>query len=437
MGRFIAKYLLALVLLAIFNAGPAHALDVEDIRFGAHSNKTRVVFDLSEKTDFRVFLLTDPWRMVIDMPDFNWQVNAVPTPTSSGVKSIRQGALQPGTSRIVVDMNKPVIIKAVFFLPQDKGAPDRLVVDFAPATKSEFMAQKGKVYGRLKVDGRMQEPAVATAPSTRITAPSAIIKPPTPPKASPTRTTSNRNAFPPKKPARVAYEKPTIIIDAGHGGIDPGATTRGGLSEKNITLAMAKELKRQLEASGRYKVKLTRDRDTYLRLHQRVNFAREHKGDLFISLHADSLKKSSVRGASIYTLSENASDAQTERLAMRENRADLIAGIDLSAEDELVVNILVDLTMRDTMNQSNFLANTLVDSLRARSIKTLENPHRSAGFAVLKAPDVPSILIEMGFMSNGTDAKMLSSSTFRQKLAKALTASIDAYFEKVRRNSRT
>jgi N-acetylmuramoyl-L-alanine amidase len=428
-------FVLCLLALAGF-AGRAAALTVQDARFGEHPDKVRIVLELSEATEFRVFLLPNPWRIVIDMPDFEWQVKAVPTPVTSGIRSIRQGALQAGVSRIVIDMSKPVTIKSVFTLPRDRNAPERLVIDFAGATEAAFHAQKGKVWGRLNVEGHHPESAAPMASASSQQQRQAIIAPPqAPPRMSDSSTDGNSGLVPSRKPLRT--EKPLIIIDAGHGGIDPGAVGSGGIAEKNVTLTMAKELKRQLEASGRYRVMMTRDRDTYLRLHQRVAYAREKDGDLFISLHADSIGKGSIRGASVYTLSENASDEQTEMLAQRENRADLIAGVDLSAEDEVVVNILVDLTMRDTMNQSSFLANTVVGGMSANGIRTLENPHRSAGFAVLKAPDIPSILIEMGFMSNGADAQMLSSASFQQKFAKSIVRSLDQYFEKMRQSDRT
>ena len=191
-----------------------------------------------------------------------------------------------------------------------------------------------------------------------------------------------------------------------------------------------------LESTGRYEVHLTRHNDTYLRLYKRVDFARNKKADLFISLHADSIGKSNVRGASIYTLSEKASDAQTARLAERENRADLIAGVDLSHEDEQVANILVDLAMRDTMNQSNFFAGTLLDRMRSSNIRILEKPLRHAGFAVLKAPDVPSVLIEIGFMSNKYEAEQLARPAYRDQIGRALVSGIDSNFEKIRRNQR-
>jgi N-acetylmuramoyl-L-alanine amidase len=206
--------------------------------------------------------------------------------------------------------------------------------------------------------------------------------------------------------------------------------------EKNVTLAMARELKRQLEETRAYRVHLTRDSDIYLKLHERVDIARARKADLFISLHADSVNRANIRGASVYTLSEKASDQQTALLADRENRADLIAGVDLSGEDKQVAGILVDLAMRDTMNQSSFFANTLVSDLRRSGVSILEKPHRHAGFAVLKAPDIPSVLIEMGFLSNRSEAGKLSDAAYRSRFAHALVGGIGAYFDQVRRNQR-
>lgn len=436
-----ARHIALFVMAAVFfcaTAAPAQALTVNNIRFGTHPDKTRMVLELSEKVDFRVFTLSNPWRLVIDMPPFGWDVSAVSTPVQSGVGSIRQGPLQSGVSRIVIDMVKPADIEAVFFIPRDGNLPDRLVVDFNTVSADVYSQQQRKVYGRLALDDEhavdTKSQVVASAGAAAPPQADAILpaKPSITPAVSP-----GGMVVPQKKPPELSFEKPLIILDAGHGGVDPGAVGASGLNEKDITLSMAKELKRQLENSGHYRVMLTRDRDTYLRLYQRIDFARRNKGDMFISLHADSIDKKGVHGASVYTLSENASDEQTERLAMRENRADLIAGVDLSAEDEVVVNILVDLTMRDTMNQSKFFANTIVDVLNGNGIDMLENPHRYAGFAVLKAPDVPSILVEMGFMSNGAESKMLANPAFQQKMARAVMNSLDIYFDRVRRNGRT
>ncbi len=227
-----------------------------------------------------------------------------------------------------------------------------------------------------------------------------------------------------------------IVVDAGHGGDDPGASGSQGLHEKNITLAMAKDLKEHLEATGRYRVMLTRSTDVFIRLSERVAIARRANADMFISVHADSISRPVVHGASIYTLSEKASDAETEKLAARENRADAIAGLKLDTQDEDVANILVDLAMRDTMNQSKFFANKVVSIFHANGIDTLEIAHRFAGFAVLKAPDIPSVLIELGYMSNDREARALSTPAYRDRIANAITGSVDTYFSTVKNTSK-
>lgn len=402
-------------------ASYAHALTVKDVRFGTHPDKVRMVIELSDKTDFKVFTLAAPYRLVIDLPHFEWQAAAISKPVGSAVTDVRQGALTPQTSRIVFDLSQPVAVQSAFILPRDRGRPDRLVVDFKTTSAAGFENTKGQSYGTL--DGPTTPPQSASITAAIPVIPAQAIQSAM---TVPDRKPQSRNAGP-----RV---KPLIVIDPGHGGVDPGAVGANGLFEKKVTLAVAKELGRQLEATGHYRVKLTRSTDTYLKLYQRVAFARKHNADLFISLHADSIAKSNVRGASIYTLSEKASDAQTARLAEKENRADLIAGVDLSVEDEIVANILVDLAMRDTMNQSKFLANTMVGTLGGNGIKTLQTAHRYAGFAVLKAPDIPSILVEMGFMSNRQEAQMLSQAPHQRKIAAALVNGIDAYFRKVRAN---
>lgn len=390
------------------------ALNIDNVRFGVHSEKTRMVIDMSQSSEFRTFVLSDPWRLVIDLPQFDWNAGNMSQPADSGVKSIRQGLLKPGISRMVIDLDTPTKIRSAFLLPKTEQSSNRLVIDFSKTDIAGYVEQKGKIFGKLNIDN---------APSSSETAPSQVTE---------KRAALKGLNVPTQKPA--PRKKPVIIIDAGHGGVDPGAIGSNGLFEKHVTLSIAKELKKQLEATGRYKVRLTRERDQYLKLYKRVDYARKYAGDLFISIHADSIERSSVRGASVYTLSEKASDKQTAQLAMRENRADLIAGVDLSHEDEDVAGILVDLAMRDTMNQSNFFANTLVGNMQGSGLKLLENPHRSAGFAVLKAPDIPSVLIEVGFMSNRREAEMLSKSSYRKKIAASIIRGIDIYFSKLDHN---
>ena len=217
-----------------------------------------------------------------------------------------------------------------------------------------------------------------------------------------------------------------IVIDAGHGGVDPGALGRHA-REKNVTLAFAREYARQLRNTGRYEVYLTRNRDIYIPLRQRVTIARKHDADLFISIHADAIERKSVRGMSIYTLSETASDHEAAALARKENRSDIIAGIDFDDQPREVANILIDLAQRETKNLSVEFAKIVVNEARGAT-RLLDRTHRFAGFRVLKAPDVPSVLIELGFLTNSSDEKQLSSSAWRKKLAERLVKSVDAYF---------
>ncbi|MBR9970708.1 N-acetylmuramoyl-L-alanine amidase [Magnetospirillum sp. J10] len=221
--------------------------------------------------------------------------------------------------------------------------------------------------------------------------------------------------------------KVVVVIDPGHGGVDPGALGVSGIYEKHITLAMAREVKSQLERSGRYKVHLTRDRDIFIRLRERVAIARQYGADLFISLHADSVSNPQLAGLSVYTLSQTASDGEAQSLADKENKADLLAGIDLSHESADVANILIDLAQRETMNRSAGFAGGVVDEL-GRETTLLGNTHRFAGFAVLKAPDVPSILVELGYLSNPSEERQLRQPDYRAKLAKGISRAIDRYF---------
>lgn len=402
----------------------AQGLDITGARFGIHPEKTRMVLDLSHGADFRAFVLADPYRLVVDLPAFNWRVGTIEKPPGNYIREVRSGILQPGISRLVVDIGDPIALENAFLLPAGNGQGDRLVVDFNKVAPQTAHAALTRMYGHLNTAPVQTFPIgspAAPAHNTNININTPLPQPaPVPPTKAPTPS---------------GY-KPVIVIDAGHGGQDPGAIGNKKIYEKNVTLAAAKELKKQLEESGRYRVYLTRDKDVFIKLGDRVKIARKYGADLFVSLHADSIDNHNVRGASIYTLSNTASDKQTEKLAARENKVDLIGGVDLSHEDKDVANILIDLAMRDTMNQSKFFANTVVGKMSASQIKTLERPHRYAGFAVLKAADIPSVLIEMGFMSNNKEAQALSSPAYRAQIAKAMKSGIDAYFDKVQKNNK-
>lgn len=391
------------LLLLFCVPGRGLALEVQDVRIGLHSDKTRIVVDVDQLTDFRVFTLQGPDRVVIDLPSFAWQASLlIKQEKGSVIAAVRHGNISSDTSRIVFDVEGKMTIINAFALPAAQGKPDRIVIDVRPYQTGDTV----QAYGDLAETGLQESTVPAAAPP---------VAPPPPPQK--------------QKPAR----KLVIVIDPGHGGQDPGATS-GRTHEKHIVLALGKALKAELESMGKYEVHMTRSSDRFIKLHDRVKFARSKNADLFVSIHADSIPKSSVRGASIYTLSEKASDAQTAKLAARENKADLISGIDLSHEDHDVAGILLDLVQRDTMNQSNFFAEKLVAAFKREGIRILDNPHRSAGFAVLKAPDIPSILIEAGFVSNRHDARLLTQASYQKKVAGTIARGIDAYLSHAYKN---
>ncbi|MEM7618575.1 MAG: N-acetylmuramoyl-L-alanine amidase [Pseudomonadota bacterium] len=416
----------------------AHALEIKKVRFGEHPDKLRTVIELDQETEFKVFTLpkleNKPYRIVVDVPRFNWNAGNINLPKRNHVTDVRTGTVNNDIMRVVIDMAKPTTLKTAFILPKSGSNPVRLVIDSQSVSSSAFESKGKKTIGDLNVPAKSLDTIVAEQSGSNSH------------KINPIEALKERvgTIIPPKKPAYTTstsgstqspLRKPLIVIDAGHGGADPGAIGANKMKEKDITLSAAKILKRHLESTGRYRASLTRDTDKYLKLYQRVAIARKKEADLFISIHADSINRSNVRGASIYTLSNTASDKQTAKLAARENQADLIAGVDLSHEDKEVANILIDLAMRDTMNQSKFFANTVVDIMNQKGLRTLTKPHRYAGFAVLKAPDTPSVLLEIGFMSNKQEANLLATNDYQKKIAKVLSESLDIYFSKVRKNA--
>jgi N-acetylmuramoyl-L-alanine amidase len=231
----------------------------------------------------------------------------------------------------------------------------------------------------------------------------------------------------PKPGSPVIKVKPLIVIDPGHGGIDPGAVSPSGSAEKDVVRGFSEVLKQALEATGRYDVHLTRSDDVFLSLRDRVQFARRHKADLFIAIHADALRRGTARGATVYTLADKASDAEAEALAHKENRSDIIAGVDLMAETEQITGILIDLAQREAKNHATTFAKQLVTELKPVA-NLNRRPIRSAGFRVLKAPDVPSVLFELGYLSNRSDETLLKSPEWRGKVAGAMAGAIGRYF---------
>lgn len=407
---------------------PARAADtvVEDIRYGLNAGKTRIVVDMNRKSDFRVFMLADPPRLIIDLENADWRIpRTQPVRRGDILKSYRSGDLEDGLTRIVFDLKQTAVINGAFGLERAGTARDRVVVDVSPASQNLFTARLEKVFGNknLKGTGTRTVPASALA-----VARNDVVQAATPPHAELARPMRKPQNLPRSPYAK--DRKHIVVLDAGHGGADPGAVS-GSTYEKHVTLSVARELRRQLEETGKYKVVMTRDSDKYIRLHERLNIARTEKADLFISIHADKIDRKDVRGASIYTLSRQASDAETARLAERENNAGIVAGVDLASESEDVAGILLDLAMREKMNESSLLAKFLESAFRSKNVKLLPNSHRSAGFAVLKAPDVPSVLIEVGFLSNPVEVKMLGSAEFQRRISGAIVEGVDAYFRKI------
>lgn len=395
----------------------AGAVVVDQIRYGHVGTNVRMVLDIDAQSPFRVFTLTSPHRIILDLPDLQWSKKIRNNVAEYGITNIRRGLLKDNIARIVFDMDGATSVDNAYIVLGDQNKPTRLIIDYKP---SKFNAADTEIFGNLNQHAQTfgahtQNPNVIKA-SEKIPTPS--FKPKTPDYAQ-----NSENNY-----------KPLIIIDPGHGGQDPGAISPNNLKEKNVVLGIAKELKKELEATGRYRVKMTRENDVFIRLRDRVKFAREHEGDLFISIHADSVHKKETSGASVYTISKKASDEQTAKLAEKENQADLIGGVELDTEDDQVAYILGDFMITDTMNQSKFFANTLVERMKKKSVRVLQNPHRFAGFAVLKAPDIPSVLIEAGFMSNNSESKELDSQSYRKKIASAILSGIDTYFEKTHFN---
>ncbi len=438
-------------------AGAAKTV-VTDIRVGVQGEVTRIVFEVTKRVTFSVFTLRDPYRVVVDLPEVGWRLPAKPLPGATGVfRKLRYGLFKPGHSRVVLDTRTPVAISKAFVLDSGGDGGSRLVLDLIPTTHQAFLRDAGKPPVRVAT-----APAPQTGPGASALAPPTrprqgpkmvLVKGPEPvmAKASPGPAPSSALASQSRRPApeqaspfRLAPRKPepkhrgrkfVVILDPGHGGVDPGTIGVSGVYEKHITLSMARELKRQLQQSGRFKVLLTRDRDIFVRLRDRVGMARKANGDLFISIHADTVRNKAIKGPAVYTLSEKSSDREAQELAEKENKADLIAGVDLTYETPEVTNILIDLAQRESMNQSARFAAVVIRELK-RKTKVLRNTHRFAGFAVLKAPDIPSVLLEMGFLSNPEDERALRSRNYRTRLASAVSRAVVQYFVRIEEANR-
>lgn len=380
-------------------ATPAPEPVVMSARIGEHEDRTRFVVEVSDPVQMRVFTLSNPDRVVIDMPAVQWHLDGPPRPSGTGaVRSYRYGLFRSGNSRFVIDLNKPMKVSDPLVLPPSGGYGYRVVIDLFPVSPDQFVRSSG-----WPADLKAREAAAEQL---------ALL-----PAAAPTP------------------EKHIVVIDAGHGGIDSGTSGVNGLQEKDLVLDEALRLGRELARRPNYTVHLTRDTDVYIPLKERVAIARSWHADLFVSLHADSNPDPNVSGLSIYTLSDAGSDKEAVALARKENQSDVIAGVDLGGGNSTVAPILIDLAQRDTMNRSSRFATGAVASLAGTTDILPRQPHRAAAFVVLKAPDVPAVLIELGYLSNESDAAQMNAARWRNGVARAIAQAVDGYFSPVTASS--
>ncbi|HET7716429.1 MAG TPA: N-acetylmuramoyl-L-alanine amidase [Bauldia sp.] len=365
-----------------------------DARIVGDEARTRFIADMTGVIGMSVFTLSDPYRVIVDIPEVRFGLDDEAGQAGRGMfTAFRYGQISPGKSRIVLDLAGPAKVDKAFVVPPAENQPARLVIDVIGTSREEF----------LQVERAFREARSIEEAAKRDRA---IVAPPV----------ADSSKF-------------NVVLDPGHGGIDTGAKGKAGAVEKVVTLEFAELLRRKLEATGRYNVFLTRTDDRFVALGDRVAMARSHGADLFVSIHANSFRGRSIRGTIVYTISEGASDALASEIAASENQADALAGLDLSAENsDEVLDILFDLTRRETRNFEMVFARNLVKELR-QTTGMFKVPHQKAGFKVLTAHDFPSAMIELGFVSNPEDEKLLLSNEWREKMANSVVRAIDAYFE--------
>jgi N-acetylmuramoyl-L-alanine amidase len=376
-------------------AMPVALPNVMDVRVSATPERARLVIDLAGKTEFALVSLSGPDRLAIDVRAATFSV-----PEPSGVPAGEAGVVSeylveqaaPDRVRTTITLSAPAQVQQAYMLDPFEGQPARLVVDIIPATAEEFTANVAR---DLAASG-------AAAP----------VATPTP---------AGGSELP-------IATRPLVVIDPGHGGIDSGAETADGIKEKDIVLAFALRLQELLVASGRFDVALTREDDTFLRLEERVALARTNKADIFLSIHADSFQQPEIRGASVYTRDENATDVLDKVLADKENKTDVIAGFAMPQMAPEVVDILLDLMRREMRHHSFLAAQAIVHQLQP-SVPLRRFPVRQADFFVLQAPDVPSVLVELGFLSNADDMANLLRGEWQDRTADALARGISSYFD--------
>lgn len=402
----VALFVSFILLASIGSSIPASALNKgavsNDARLGGDSLRTRFVADLSRNVPFRVFVLSDPYRVIVDLPNVDFQMPSGLGKQGRGlVSAFRFGQFARGKSRIVIDVNGPFRVDKSFILKPVKNQPARLVIDIVPTDARTFITEQGKLRKRFKkVFARDKKRAGADKEIA------ALVR------------------------GKSKSRKPVVVVDPGHGGADSGAVSVSGIKEKNITLEFSKLLAKRLRKTGQFEVHMTRKDDRFIELRERTQIARRKGAGLLISIHCDSLPKrraKGVRGATVYTLSEEASDDEAKALAASENSADILWGVEIPEKQSEVKSILIDLAQRETKNDSIEFANMLLGGLKGRG-RLNKKPHRSANLRVLRAPDVPAVLLELGYLSSKEDEKLLNSKDWQGKMAGGIVRSVKKYF---------
>src|SRR5262245_56334229 len=360
-----------------------------EARLGGDEAQTRFVMDFSRKIDLRAFTLAHPYRGVSDIARVVFQLPPKTGDSGRGlVKAFRFGLVMQGGSRLVFDLTKPAKIEKAFVVDATEAAPARLVLELSPTDRASFLRRTVTDNHTARADG----------PATNAPA------------------------------AKEGDQRPLVVLDPGHGGLDTGTKGPNGEQEKDIVLTFAQRLRERLEKSGKYRVLLTRSDDTFVALADRVRIARDAGATLLVSIHADSLPhgEGDAQGASIYTLSDTATDSEAARLAEKENRADVIAGVDLKSEPDDVAGILIDLAERETKSFSTQFAHKLAGEMKSVT-RMHKKPLKSAGFRVLRAPDIPSVLVELGYVSNRQDLQLLVSEAWRNRTADSMAQAIETF----------
>ena len=393
----------------------AVAATVTDVRFAYFkTGVVRIVVETDKRVDVDVLALHNPERLALDLPDsiVSKTVQSKKFPPNNLIAGVRFGRPRANVARIVLDLKSEVKAEHFLLPPQTKTGIWRFVADLTIVGPA---VAKGNV--------PLMKQQNATSSIKPMYAPQAEKKQSVVKKQS----TASASLQPFKK-----KKQHIVMLDPGHGGKDPGAISKNGHYEKDLTLKMAKETRKLLEKAG-YKVVMTRDRDIYISLRGRVKKAHDAKADLFISIHADSSTNSSAKGLSIYTLSETASDREAAALAERENKSDILFEMDLGDVNQDASKVLIDLAQTETIGNSRRYADFVEKEMR-KTVQTVPQPNRKAGFAVLKSPSVPAVLLEMGYLSNRKEEAQLQKASYRKKLGEALVRAVNKYFDEYDRS---